>query len=92
MITPDEEFLNPEINYRILLSELRQKLETLQEDLSKIQDPAVLGFAEKQYLHYKERYFNILVYDLDLKHREVIRNNLDGIADAIFNSQGDRDE
>ena len=93
MITPDEEFLNPEINYKVLLSELRQKLERLQKDMQIIEDPTVFGFAEKLYLHYKEKYFSILVYDLDMQHEKAKHDVMNDIVTAISNAHiGDTNE
>ena len=73
----DEEFVNPNVNYAILLTELRQQIETLQTDMAAIQDPSVLGFAQQLYVDRKVKYFNLLKMDLDMQHDLRIEDILD---------------
>jgi len=79
-----EEFTNPNVNYAILLTELKQQIETLQTDMANIQDPSVLGFAQKLYREIKIEYFNLLKSDLDMQHDLRMENILD--------QQGETDE
>lgn len=65
----DEEFLNPNLNYQILLAELRERIEKIQKDMLVIQDHEVMGAAQQIYTELKLEYFRLMRDDLDLQHK-----------------------
>lgn len=65
----DEEFLNPNLNYQILLAELRERIEKIQKDMLVIQDHEVMGAAQQIYTELKVEYFRLMRDDLDLQHK-----------------------
>lgn len=57
---PEEEFMNPDTNYMILMEELRARIMNIQLDMQSIRDPEIKGFAEKKYTKLKIEYFRLL--------------------------------
>jgi tyrosine-protein phosphatase YwqE len=68
-VSPNEEFLDPNMNYRILLTELRERLQNLQHDIEAIQDQEVKGLATQIYTDLKIQYFKLLRDDLYLQEK-----------------------
>ena len=89
-ITAEEEFLDPNINYRVLLAEVREELETLQQDLQNIQNPQLKGYAKKMYIDLKIKYFKLLRDDLTLQVRYSNQQILENAFGSI--SKGDDNE
>lgn len=61
-----QEFSNPDVNLMILLKEMEDEIRVIQQDLLVIKSPIIKGFAQSQYLKYKEKYFLLLAKDLEL--------------------------
>lgn len=76
-ISQDEEFLDPNVNYRILMAELRERIVKLQHDINNIQDEVILGLAQKEYTDLKIRYFKLLRDDLFLQTKFVTQGILE---------------
>jgi hypothetical protein len=68
-VSPNEEFLDPNMNYRILLTELRERLQNLQHDIEAIQDQEIKGLAIQIYTDLKIQYFKLLRDDLYLQEK-----------------------
>ena len=64
----EKEFLDPNLNYEILLRKLRSRIINLEYDVKEIKDPIVKGFAEKELIKMRETYFGYLKTDLELQH------------------------
>lgn len=64
----EEEFFNPNVNYEVLMGNLRNKILMLEEDINNIKDPEVKGFAENKMIELRKEYFNFLKIDLELQH------------------------
>lgn len=67
-IDSEEEFINPNVNYNVLMSKLRAKIINLEQDVVNIQDPNVKGYAYQELLKTRKEYFNYLKVDLELQH------------------------
>lgn len=67
-IDPDEEFLNPNINYRVLMSALRKRIVDLEDDIKVVKDPVVKGYVQQELISVRKEYFNYLKIDLELQH------------------------
>lgn len=67
-IDPIEEFTNPNVNYDILMKKISNRIINLEEDISKISDPIVKGFAVKELMILREKYFDYLKVDMELQH------------------------
>lgn len=67
-IDNDAEFVNPNINYDVLMKKMRKRIEVLELDVNNINDPAVKAFAEKEILALRQKYFDYLKIDLELQH------------------------
>lgn len=65
----DAEFLNYEEFVNITYSELRNKIEKLRLDTIQANDPEVKAFAEKKYLEYRLKYYDL--FDRDLKMQKL---------------------
>ena len=63
----EAEFIDPNRNYEILLEEMKKRLKELQLDLLNINDPEVLGYAQKTYTNLKIEYFKLMRDDLNLQ-------------------------
>lgn len=61
-----QEFTSPDVNLLILLHEIEQELKLMQLDLTQIQSPIIKGFALKEYMTLKEKYFYLMAEDLKL--------------------------
>lgn len=81
-IDDEEEFLNPNINYDVLMSKLKNRILDLEEDVKNIKDPIIRGYALKDLVETRERYFDYLKIDLELQH--LVLSNPD-----IYNKGGD---
>lgn len=66
--TEEDEFSDPNWNYAILLTELKERIVDLQYDINNIRDPELLGVATKLYTDLKNNYFNLLVVSMNLEH------------------------
>lgn len=91
-IPMDQEFINPNVNYRILIIELRERIMNLQHDRNAIKDPELRGYAEKLYFNLKQEYFNLLSKDLSLQHQMIVEEGLSYISHSIENLGGSNDE
>lgn len=67
-IDPDEEFYNPNINYDILMSKLKNRILDLENDLLVVSDPKVQTFIQDEVISLRKEYFNYLKIDLELQH------------------------
>lgn len=67
-IDNDAEFINPNINYDVLMKKMRKRIEVLELDVNNINDAAVKAFAEKEILALRQKYFDYLKIDLELQH------------------------
>ena len=83
-IDQNEEFINPNINYSVLMSKLKTRITNLEEDFSVIQDPILKGMALNEIISLRKTYFDYLKVDLELQH--LVLSNPD-----IYNN-GDKDE
>ena len=81
-IDDEEEFLNPNINYDVLMSKLRNRILDLEEDVRNIKDPIIKGYAFRDLIETREKYFDYLKIDLELQH--LVLSNPD-----IYNKGGD---
>lgn len=86
----DEEFLNPNLNYQILLTELRERIEKIQKDMLVIQDHEVMGAAQQIYTELKVEYFRLMRDDLDLQHKFSTQDIIGSIGRNI--NVGDSNE
>ena len=93
-ITPDEEFYDININFTVLLSELKQQIQLLQEDLLAIQNPQLRGMAQDLYVKLKIQYFDLLKDDLRLQHKMTMQDVAENVANSYIkkNRIGDKDE
>ena len=78
-----EEFEDPNLNYKILLAEMRERIVDLQYDLNNIKDPEVYGFAVKLYIQLKNRYFDLMVQAMHIEHNIVSEQALSVIAQSL---------
>lgn len=67
-IDPDEEFVNPNVNYDVLMKKLSSRIIDLESDIITISDPIVKGFALKELMSLREKYFDYLKVDMELQH------------------------
>ena len=67
-IDPDEEFYNPNINYDVLMSKLRNRIIDLEADLLVVSDVKVKAFVQDELISLRKEYFNYLKIDLELQH------------------------
>lgn len=67
-IDPTEEFANPNVNYDVLMRKLSNRIVNLEADISAISDPIVKGFALKELMSLREKYFDYLKIDMELQH------------------------
>lgn len=79
----EDEFEDPNWNYAILLTELKERIKDLQYDLNNIKDPEVLGFAASLYIKLKRDYFNLLVQSMNLEHDIRIEQSLKVIENIL---------
>lgn len=63
----DEEFLDPNRNFTIVMIELRQRIERLQLDILHITDEELKGVAVKMYTDLRLKYFDMMSKDLQLQ-------------------------
>lgn len=63
----DEEFLDPNRNFTIVMIELRQRIERLQLDILHITDEELKGIAVKMYTDLRLKYFDMMSKDLQLQ-------------------------
>lgn len=63
-----EEFSNPNVNYNVLMSELRTRINNLEKDLKSVKDPVVKGFVQDELIKVREKYFGYLKIDIELQH------------------------
>lgn len=63
-----EEFINPNINYDVMMSKIRNRILNLESDIQNVQDPVVKGFATEELIKLRKEYFDYLVVDLKLQH------------------------
>lgn len=67
-IDPDEEFYNPNINYDVLMSKLRNRIIDLEADSLVVSDVKVKAFIQDELISLRKEYFNYLKIDLELQH------------------------
>ena len=77
----DEEFLDPNRNFTIVMIELRQRIERLQLDILHITDEELKGIAVKMYTDLRLKYFDMMSKDLQLQfmykdEEEGVDNNV----------------
>ena len=77
----DEEFLDPNRNFTIVMIELRQRIERLQLDILHITDEELKGIAVKMYTDLRLKYFDMMSKDLQLQfmykdEEEEVDNNV----------------
>ncbi len=63
----DEEFINPNRNFEVLMMELRDRIEKIRLDIIHINDPELKGIAENLYIDLKIKYFKLMRDDLHLQ-------------------------
>lgn len=82
-VSQEDEFGDPNVNYEILMAELRDRIINLQYDLNNIRDPEVLGFASNLYLKLKNNYFKLMTDSMNLQHDLIIEQTLDHIQHKL---------
>lgn len=67
-ISPDDvEFEDPNRNFVIVMTELRQRIQRLQLDMLHITDEELKGVAMKMYTDLRLKYFDMMYKDLRLQ-------------------------
>lgn len=82
-ITQEEEFFSAEVNYTLVCTEYRQRIQKLQQDLAVISDPEVKGFAESLYLKLRKEYFDLLKVDIDMQVSVKTKNAIKEICQHL---------
>lgn len=67
-IDPDEEFINPNLNYQVLMGKMRVRILNLEDDIKIIKDPVLKGYAVNELISLRKEYFGFLKTDLELQH------------------------
>lgn len=67
-ISPEEEFMDPNINYDVLMNKLKIRIMNLEDDIKVIKDPIVKSYAYDDLMKTRKEYFNYLKIDLELQH------------------------
>lgn len=83
-IDPSEEFTNPNVNYDVLMKRLSSRIIDLENDIINISDPVVKGFALKELMSLREKYFDYLKVDMELQHMVLSNPEIYG--------EGEKDE
>lgn len=73
------EFTDPNVNHKVLLLELENRIKDLQFDLNQIRDPEVRGFATKVYTELKCTYFTFMGKALELEHDMIVEQLLQNV-------------
>lgn len=80
-IEPDDEFLDPNVNYRILMSILQNRILVLEKDFENVQDASVKGYIQQELFDARKEYFNYLKIDLELQHLVLSNPDIYGAGD-----------
>ena len=64
----EEEFSDPNVNYNVLMSKLRTRINTLENDFKSVDDSIVKGFIQKELFKLRKEYFGYLKIDIELQH------------------------
>lgn len=83
-IDPSEEFSNPNVNYEVLMKKLSSRIIDLESDITVISDPIVKGFAVKELIALRQKYFDYLKIDMELQHMVLSNPDIYG--------EGEKDE
>lgn len=62
----DEEFDNADINFYIILTELKNDIKRILNDIQNIKDPEILAYAKKLYFQKRLIFFKLQKDDLEL--------------------------
>ncbi len=84
-VSEDDEFNDPNWNYAILMTELKDRIVDLQYDLNNIRDPEVLGLAHSIYIKLKKDYFDLMVQSMNLEHDIRIERSLENMIGGNSN-------
>ena len=74
----EEEFSDPNINYNVLMSKLRTRINTLENDFNNVDDSIVKGFIQKELFKLRKEYFGYLKIDIELQHMMLIHPEVYG--------------
>ena len=80
-IDPDDEFSDPNLNYRVLMSKLRTRINDLEKDVKNICDPVIKGLAVQELIETRETYFGYLKIEIELQHLMLSNPEIYGIGD-----------
>lgn len=72
-IDNEEEFLDPNVNYSVLMNQIKNRIQTLELDYQSVKDPYIKGIIKKEIISLRKEFFDYLKVDFDLQH--TIRSN-----------------
>ena len=74
----EEEFSDPNVNYNVLMSKLRTRINTLENDFNNVDDSIVKGFIQKELFKLRKENFGYLKIDIELHHMMLIHPEVYG--------------
>lgn len=74
----EEEFSDPNVNYNVLMSKLRTRINTLENDFNNVDDSIVKGFIQEELFQLRKEYFGYLKIDIELQHMMLIHPEVYG--------------
>ena len=67
-IDNEEEFLDPNINYSVLMNQIKNRIQTLELDYQNVEDHYIKGIIKKEIISLRKEFFDYLKVDFDLQH------------------------
>lgn len=72
-IDNEEEFMDPNLNYDVLMTQMKNRIQILELDYQNVEDHYIKGVIKKEIISLRKEYFDYLKVDFDLQH--TIRSN-----------------